>query len=88
MVGCCWLTTLVPIVLASMLLDLAAMKKPKGIDPTQAREKVKRGEALLVCAYEDERCGKVLLDGSITMGQLKASLDKRNKVEELVFYCA
>jgi hypothetical protein len=75
-----------------MLLHTAAedvMKKPKGIDPTQAREKVNAGEATLVCAYEDdEKCGKLLLDGSITMRQLKATLPKRNKDEELIFYCA
>jgi hypothetical protein len=65
------------------------MKKPKGIDPTQAREKVQAGEATLICAYEDdEKCSRMLLDGSITMRQLKATLKKRNKDEELIFYCA
>jgi hypothetical protein len=67
----------------------ALMKKPKGVDPTQAREKVEAGTATLVCAYEEEeKCSKVLLDGSITMKQLKATLAKRQKDEELVFYCA
>jgi hypothetical protein len=65
------------------------MKKPKGIDPTQAREKVQAGQATLVCAYDhEEKCRKILLDGSITMKQLKASIDRRSKDEELVFYCA
>lgn len=65
------------------------MKKPKGIDSTQAREKAEAGAATLVCAYEDdEKCARILLDGSITMRQLKASLKKRNKDEEIVFYCA
>ena len=65
------------------------MKKPKGIDPTQAREKVEAGSATLVCAYEDdEKCSKVLLDGSITMRALKAGIGKRQKDEELIFYCA
>ena len=65
------------------------MKKPKGIDPTQARDKVEAGTATLVCAYEDdEKCSKILLAGSITMKQLKAGLSKRQKDEELVFYCA
>jgi len=65
------------------------MKKPKEIDSTQAREKVKSGEATLVCAYEDvEKCGKLLLDGSIPLAKLKANLKDRNKDEELVFYCA
>jgi hypothetical protein len=65
------------------------MKKPKGIDPTQAREKVQAGDATLVCAYEDvEKCSKVLLDGSIPLARLRADLKSRNKDEELVFYCA
>jgi hypothetical protein len=65
------------------------MKKPKGIDPTQAREKVQAGRATLVCAYDDEtKCKKILLDGSITMTQLRADLDRRNKDEELILYCA
>jgi len=75
-----------------MLLHMSAedaMKKPKGIDPTQAREKVQSGEATLVCAYEDdEKCSRILLDGSITMRQLQAGLKNRNKDEELIFYCA
>ena len=59
------------------------MKKPKGIDPTEAREKVKSDQATLVGAYEDdEECGRVLLDGSISM------LDKRSKEEVLVSCCA
>jgi hypothetical protein len=75
-----------------MLLHIAPedrMKKPKGIDPTQAREKVQAGEATLVCAYEEvEKCNKLLLDGAIPMAQLRASLKSRNKDEELIFYCA
>jgi hypothetical protein len=72
-----------------MLLHIALMKKPKGIDPTQAREKVQAGEATLVCAYEEiEKCKKVLLDGSISLAELRATLKNRNKDEELIFYCA
>ncbi len=65
------------------------MKKPKGIDPTQARDKVRAGEATLVCAYEEvEKCSKLLLDGAIPMAKLRASLKERNKDEELILYCA
>lgn len=64
------------------------MKKPKDIDPTQAREKVQDGRALLVCAYDDEsKCKKVLLDGAMTMSQLRTTLAKRNKDEQLNLYC-
>ncbi len=65
------------------------MKKPKGIDPTQAREKVQAGEATLVCAYEDEeKCQKILLDGAIPMVRRRGSLKPRNKDEELILYGA
>ena len=65
------------------------MKKPKGIDPTQTREKVQRGRATLVCAYDDDdKCDKILLDGSITMKKLRPSLDRRSKDEEIILYCA
>ena len=65
------------------------MKKPKDIDPTQAREKVRAGRATLVCAYDDEsKCKKVLLDGAISMSQLRRTLPERNKDEELILYCA
>ena len=65
------------------------MKKPKDIDPTQAREKVEAGRATLVCAYDDEtKCKKILLEGSMTMSQLRPTLGKRNKDEELILYCA
>ena len=65
------------------------MKKPKEIDPTQAREKVQAGRATLVCAYDDEvKCKKLLLDGAISMSQLRRTLPERSKDEELILYCA
>ena len=63
------------------------MKRQKEIDPTQAREKVQRGDARLVCAYDDEdKCRRLLLDGAISLGELKRA--KPSKDEELIFYCA
>jgi hypothetical protein len=65
------------------------MKKPKGIDPTQAREKVKAGHARLVCAYDDEeKCRKILLDGAVPMSRLRAELPRVDKDEEIILYCA
>ena len=65
------------------------MKKPKEIDPTQAREKVRAGRATLVCAYDDEaKCRKLMLDGAISMTQLRRTLPERSKDEELILYCA
>ena len=65
------------------------MKKPKDVDPTQAREKVQAGRATLVCAYDDEsKCKKLLLDGAISMTELRRTLPERSKDEELILYCA
>ena len=65
------------------------MKKPKDIDPTQAREKVRAGRATLVCAYDDEaKCRQLLLDGAISMTELRRTLPERSKDEELILYCA
>jgi hypothetical protein len=65
------------------------MHKPKGIDPTQAHEKVMAGKATLVCAYDDEaRCRKILLDHSMTRSQLEATLSSQSKDQEIIFYCS
>lgn len=64
-------------------------KKAKGIDPTQAREKVRSGRARLVCAYDEEdKCRKILLDGATTLAALKSELPRLSKDEELIFFCA
>ncbi len=54
----------------------------------EARRKVEAGEALLVCAYDDEgKCAAMQLDGAMPL----AELERRGGVprgQELVFYCA
>lgn len=68
---------------------MSAATRPKGVDPTQARDKVQNGRAILVCAEVDEQsCMRVLLDGSITLSQLLATLERRRRDEEIIFYCA
>lgn len=65
------------------------MKKPKGIDPTQAREKVQSGRARLVCAYDDEdKCRKLLLDGATTMPRFRKEMQGISKDEEIILFCA
>lgn len=45
---------------------------PQRITPEEARERVKAGNALFVCAYEDEtRCKPNNLEGSMTFGEFK-----------------
>jgi hypothetical protein len=59
------------------------------IDVTAAHQKVGDGQALLICAYEDEeRCHAIRLEGSILMRDLIEQLPWLPREQELIFYCA
>ena len=63
------------------------MANAERIEVETAHRKVAEGDALLVCAYEDEgKCREMSLEGSITLSELES----RNVDEdrEIVFYCA
>jgi hypothetical protein len=65
------------------------MPAPKRIRPEDAQRKHATGEALLVCAYEDDaKCEKLRLEGALTLGQLQKRLSGLSKDRELLFYCA
>ncbi len=58
------------------------------IEPGEARRRVQVGEALLVCAYDNEElCGRMRLEGAITLGELNARLPGIRKEQEIIFYC-
>lgn len=62
------------------------MSKELTIDAAQARQKSHSGQALLVCAYDDEnRCREILLEGSIPLAELEDRDLPRDA--EIVFYC-
>jgi len=64
------------------------MLEPERISPTEVREKLKAGKALLVCAYEDEeKFKKMHLHGAISFGEFKSRLPSLPKDQEIVFYC-
>ena len=59
------------------------------IDVAEARRKVEAGQAVLVCAYDDEaKCGRMKLAGSITLAELRVRVPSLPKSQELIFYCA
>ena len=65
------------------------MTQAMRIDATQARRKALAGDAILVCAYDDEnKCRDILLDGAMTLAQLEATVSERGKDDEIIFYCA
>ena len=58
------------------------------VPPEVAHQRVKAGQALLVCAYSDEKCAKVQLEGAIPVSQLEARLSNLSKSQEIILYCA
>jgi hypothetical protein len=59
------------------------------IDPEQARPEVNSGNALLVCAYDDqEKYQKYRLTHAVAMDELEAHQATLPKGRKLIFYCA
>jgi hypothetical protein len=59
------------------------------INPEEAYRKVKSGEAILVCAYDDEAtCQTMRLDMALSLGELRKRLPEIPKEQEIIFYCA
>jgi hypothetical protein len=58
------------------------------IGAAEAHRKVEAGEALLVCAYDDEqKCAGMKLEGSITMAELRRKLSSLPPDREIILYC-
>ena len=76
-----------------MSLDVSVASQTKKafdiarIGPDQTREKVRSGEALLVCAYDDDRCKPLLLEDAILLSEFEAKLPSLAKTQEIIFYC-
>ncbi len=59
------------------------------IDVQETRRKVTAGEALLVCAYEDEsKCDRIKLDGATSLTSFRTLAESLPKDREIIFYCA
>ena len=59
------------------------------INVQEARRKTQGGEALLVCAYEDDaKCRMLNLEGSISLTGLESRVGSLPKTQEIIFYCA
>lgn len=59
------------------------------IDVEAARTRVQAGQALLVCAYDDEqKCRSMLLEDAITLGELEARRGDLPPQQDIILYCA
>jgi hypothetical protein len=65
------------------------MGVPVRINPQEAANSIKKGQALLVCAYDsDEKFRMFHLDGAISLNEFESRLPSFPKEQELIFYCA
>jgi len=63
------------------------MSEPERITPEEVIQKLKTGETLLVCAYEDDAKFKMIpLEGAISFNEFKSRLPSLSKGQEIVFY--
>ena len=59
------------------------------ISPGAARSKVLKGEAILICAYEDPVAYSAMrLEGAISLGEFRERAPFLDKGREIIFYCA
>ena len=59
------------------------------IAPREAHEKVKMGQALLVCAYEEpEKFQALQLEGAISLQEFRSHGASMDWDQEIIFYCA
>ncbi len=53
-----------------------------------ALTRLKTGDALLVCAYNDNSCKEILLEGAIFLSEFESKLPDLPKTQPIIFYCA
>ena len=59
------------------------------IGPEEAYRIVKAGEAILVCAYEEEETFQTMrLDAAISLNEFRKRLPTIPKEQVIIFYCA
>ena len=65
------------------------MSEAERISVEEARRRTTAGDALLVCAYDDEdKCATMKLEGAITLDQLETKLSPEDDKDlEIIFYC-
>jgi hypothetical protein len=70
-----------------MASSTKAVAEMSRIGPDEAIKEVKSGEALLVCAYGDEKCKTILLEGALLRSEFESKIDTLSKTQKIIFYC-
>lgn len=59
------------------------------ISAEDARRKVQNGQAMLVCAYDDEaKCATMRLEGARSLREFRGALSSLPRDRDIIFYCA
>ena len=63
------------------------MSEIERVSPEEVRAKMQAGNAMLVCAYDDDgKYRKMRLDGSIALSEFKAGISGIPKDKEIIFF--
>jgi hypothetical protein len=63
------------------------MSEPIRVKPEEVYPKVKSGEAILVCAYnDDEEYKRINLEGSISLSEFYSKLPQYSKEQDIIFF--
>ena len=63
------------------------MVEPMRVTPEEVYPKVKSGQAVLVCAYNDEEeYRRINLEGSISLTEFYSKLIQYSKDQEIIFF--
>ena len=57
------------------------------IEPKDAHAHVTQGNALIVCAYDDDRCEEVAVQNMTTRSEFEEKADDLDRDREIIFYC-
>ena len=72
----------------SLASSTKAVAEVERIGAEEAMMKVKSGEALLVCAYGDDKCKSVWFEGALLRSEFESKLGTLPKTQEIIFYCS
>jgi len=58
------------------------------ISAEEARSRALDGKAILVCAYNDQKCEGKMLEGALTRREFEELLPSLPEEQEIIIYCA
>ena len=65
--------------------DPAAIER---VSVEEARSRAQAGSAILVCAYNDQKCEGKMLEGALTRREFEEKLLSLPEEQEIIIYCA